>query len=87
MTRGRPVEEAASPPTFGGRDAVTEHGVQPRFSYDGCDGAVCLLSSFREMSANLPEYNGFGPNSNTFANQLLNSCGYSGDFPFNAYGY
>ncbi|HLZ11515.1 MAG TPA: DUF3750 domain-containing protein [Candidatus Acidoferrum sp.] len=46
-----------------------------------------LLKAFKQFSQNLPEYHGYpGPNSNTFAFQIITSAGGDVEFPNTAYG-
>ncbi|WP_248543351.1 RHS repeat-associated core domain-containing protein [Myxococcus fulvus] len=44
----------------------------------------CALESFRTEAARLPEYNGLGPNSNTFVLDILAGCGLSAELSWNA---
>lgn len=47
-----------------------------------------LLKSFRKDSGNVPNYSGYpGPNSNTFAYQIITEAGGSVDMPPDAYGW
>ena len=44
----------------------------------------CILAAFRSHAQQLPPYMWNGPNSNTFAQDVLAECGMTGDFPINA---
>jgi hypothetical protein len=44
------------------------------------------MSAFQYESTHLPFYEPTGPNSNTFALDLLEDAGATGEFPANAYG-
>jgi RHS repeat-associated protein len=80
--RGRP-RELQSSPTRNNAFLVTEQdlGSSP-------DGSLedCVLNAFRNAARNLPTYNYRGPNSNTFAFEVLAGCGIQAAFPWNAVG-
>jgi RHS repeat-associated protein len=42
----------------------------------GAPASLCEVKRFDKLIMVLPAYNGLGPNSNTFAYELLNGCGY-----------
>jgi RHS repeat-associated protein len=54
----------------------------------GCCGPFedNLFKAFEQSAANLPDYNGLGPNSNTFVNQIIQAAGGSASFPPGAVG-
>jgi RHS repeat-associated protein len=54
----------------------------------GCCGPFedNVFKAFQRASANLPDYNGLGPNSNTFVNGIINMAGGSASFPPGAVG-
>ena len=81
---GRPWVENFNP-SFNGRGSTRQRGVNGQ-NQSGCAVEQCILDRFNELSATLPPYNGTGPNSNTFAAQLLSGCGLHGDFPWRAKG-
>jgi RHS repeat-associated protein len=45
-----------------------------------------LMDAFNQQAANLPLYNPLGPNSNTFAYNIITTAGGTAEFPANAYG-
>jgi RHS repeat-associated protein len=52
----------------------------------GCDFERCALSLHKNMGSHLPPYNAMGPNSNSYVNHLIKSCGGSANFPPGAIG-
>ena len=54
----------------------------------GCCGPFedNVFKAFEHSAANLPDYNGLGPNSNTFVNGIINMAGGSASFPPGAVG-
>jgi RHS repeat-associated protein len=80
--RGRP-RELQNNPTRNNAFLVTRQdlGWSP-------DGSLedCVLNAFRQSAGNLPNYNYRGPNSNTFAYEVLAACGLPVAFPWNAVG-
>ncbi|HUP60001.1 MAG TPA: RHS repeat-associated core domain-containing protein, partial [Thermoanaerobaculia bacterium] len=52
----------------------------------GCDFERCALSLHKNMGSNLPPYNIMGPNSNSYVNHLIKSCGGSANLPPAALG-
>jgi hypothetical protein len=56
----------------------------------GCEFEKCALKAFAAQDANpglVPPYNGLGPNSNTYVNELIKQCGGKTNFPKKAKGY
>jgi len=51
-----------------------------------CGLAACLTNAYKTSAANLPIYGAQGPNSNTFANTVLEMCGVSTFFRKSEYG-
>ena len=51
-----------------------------------CEFENRLRSAYQRESSRLPIYNGTGPNSNTFVNQIITDAGGYADFPIGAYG-
>lgn len=51
-----------------------------------CEFEKRLVDAFNREAGNLPNYNAWGPNSNTFVNQLITDAGGYGDFPIGAIG-
>lgn len=44
------------------------------------------MNCFQQQATNLPTYNPLGPNSNTFAYDIITRAGGTAEFPANAYG-
>lgn len=65
----------------------TEHTLRPPTGMGCCEFENRLDRAFSDQAANLPEYSASGPNSNTFANHIIQEAGATGDFPLNAYGW
>ena len=65
----------------------TEHTLTPPPGMKCCEFENKLDNAFNDQAANLPEYNKYGPNSNTFVNNIIQEAGGTGDFPFNVYGW
>ncbi len=82
---GRPQDNPFDP-TFNERGSTRRRGMSGPGRPGKCGTERCILDAFQQLGANLPEYNGTGPNSNTFASQMLSECGLQGDFPWNAVG-
>jgi RHS repeat-associated protein len=62
--------------------------IRPPSGYKCCQFEDNLLNAFKQLSGNLPEYHGYpGPNSNTFAFQIITSAGGDVEFPNTAYGW
>jgi RHS repeat-associated protein len=57
-------------------------------SSSGCCGPFedNVFKAFEQLAANLPDYNGLGPNSNTFVNGIIQMAGGSANFPPGAVG-
>jgi RHS repeat-associated protein len=91
--RGRPHEDPFDP-NFNGRGSTGQYEVSgngpmnpgPGGGHE-CAAERCVRDRFRQLSKSLPLYNGFGPNSNTFARQILEGCGLQGDPPWTAKGW
>lgn len=63
-----------------------EHTLTPPPGMGCCEFENRLDRAFDDQASHLPEYSASGPNSNTFANNIIWEAGGRGDFPWNAYG-
>ena len=53
---------------------------------NGCQFEQRLIDAYQRNSGMVPTYNPQGPNSNTFAHQIIIDAGGTADFPIGAYG-
>lgn len=83
---GRPMDLPFDP-AFNGRGTTRRRGLSGPGQPGNCGTERCLLNQFQELGSNLSQYNWSGPNSNTFASDMLRGCGLEGDFPWNAIGH
>ena len=81
---GLPMDSQYSPEAVA--DA-NKYPIHPPANMGCCEFEDLLLDKFQRAIETLPHYSGYpGPNSNTFANQIITSAGGTADFPSNAYG-
>jgi RHS repeat-associated protein len=80
-------------PRFGGASQDYDRGwfsvpVTPPSDATGCSFERCILNEARarENTQSFPTYKIAGPNSNTYARDLVETCGGSAEWPRNAYG-
>lgn len=69
-------------PKRGGR----KFNIYPPSRLKCCEFEKRLIDGFNRERTRLPLYNPKGPNSNTFANQIIMDAGGYADFPLGAYG-
>jgi hypothetical protein len=82
---GRPVEGFSDPNRNSSWWRTIKVPLTPSGS-DDCSLEKCIRQAFLDTYPHLPTYNPTGPNSNTFANNLLQRCGIHAEFPWNAPG-
>ncbi|WP_223636890.1 RHS repeat-associated core domain-containing protein [Corallococcus sp. EGB] len=83
--RGWPIEQPNNPK----RNSAFWTVSPPLWPRSSADGSLedCVLQQFRIHAGTLPPYDAFGPNSNTFAGDILRACGITALPPLNAPGY
>jgi len=60
--------------------------ISPPSGLKCCELEQRLIDAYNRNSGMVPDYNPQGPNSNTFAHQIIIDAGGTADFPVGAYG-
>ncbi len=76
---------AANP--FNPKRGGTKYPIYAPAGSQCCEFEQRLREAFDRLRTHLPEYNPRGPNSNTFANQIIQEAGGRADFPTTAIGH
>jgi len=83
---GHPHVNSFNPNRVGWLNSRRKFNIYPPAGSNCCGFEQRLVDAYNHNSQMVPDYNRQGPNSNTFAHQIIIDAGGTADFPVGAYG-